>query len=62
MSNDYFESKEVSKGFMSDLLDLAERALDVDCDTIDFTLVEKDGIRLDVTISFNYKSIDKEEN
>ena len=62
MSNDYFESKEVSKGFMSDLLDLAERALDVDCDTIDFTLVETDGIRLDVTISFNYKSIDKEEN
>jgi hypothetical protein len=55
-------SKELNKGFILNLLELAEIAADADGDTIDFTLAERDGIRMNVSISFSYISIDKEDN
>ena len=48
MSNTY-NSMEFNKGFVANLLDLAER------------VAKADGIRMDVTISFSYTRVDKEE-
>ena len=54
-------SSSLNRGFVMELLRLAEMAVDVDGDTIDFTLIEKDGIRMDVSISFSYTKIYEEE-
>ena len=53
-------SKKFNKGFVMELLNLAEIAADAEGDTIDFTLVEKYGIRMDVSITFSYTSIGEE--
>lgn len=60
MGNDKY-SKEFNKGFLLEILELAEIAADADGDTIDFTLAKRDGIRMDVSISFSYTKIDEEE-
>ena len=54
-------SKNISSRFIADLLRLAEMALDADGDTVEFTLAERDGIRMDVSISFSYTKIDDED-
>lgn len=54
-------SKNFNKGFVMELLNLAEIAADAEVDTIDFTLTEKYGIRMDVSITFSYTSIGGEE-
>lgn len=56
------KSTEFDKDFLLNLLDLAQMVSDLDSDTIHFTLAEVDGIRMDVSISFSYTSINKEEN
>lgn len=53
-------SKNISSGFITALLQLAEMAVDADGDTVEFTLAERDGIRMDVSISFSYTRIDEE--
>lgn len=58
---DIYHSKEFNKGFILNLLEPAEIAADSDGDTIDFILAERDGIRMNVSISFSYTSIDEEE-
>lgn len=50
----------MSRGFITELLRLAEMAVDADGDTVEFTLAERDGIRMDVEISFSYTRIDEE--
>lgn len=59
MGNDNY-SKEFNKGFLLEILQLAEIAANADSDTIDFKLAERDGIRMDVSISFIYTKIDEE--
>ena len=54
-------SKNMSRIFMTELLRLAEMAVDADGDTVEFTLAERDGIRMDVEISFSFTKIDDEE-
>lgn len=61
MKNDKYRSKEFSKGFVLELLELAEIAAGAEGDTIDFTLIERAGIRMNVSISFSYTPIDEEE-
>lgn len=51
----------ISRGFITDLLRLADMAVDADGDTVEFTLAERDGIRMDVEISFSFTKIDDEE-
>ena len=48
----------MSRKFITELLRLAEIAVDADGDTIEFTLAERDGIRCDVSISFSFTKID----
>ena len=55
-------SKEFNADFILNLLDLAEMANNAEGDTIEFTIYEMDGIRMDASISFSYTEIDKEEN
>lgn len=55
------KSTEFDKDFLLNLIDLAQMVSDLDSDTIHFTLAEVAGIRMDVSISFSYTSIDKEE-
>lgn len=60
MQNDKSCSKEFSKRFVIELLELAEIAAGAEGDTIDFTLIERDGIRMDVSISFSYTRIEED--
>ena len=53
-------SKKFNKGFILNLLELAEIAVDAEGDTIDFILAERDGIRMNVSISFSYTSIEED--
>ena len=53
-------SSNLNKGFVMELLRLAEMVVDADGDTIDFTLAEKDGIRMDVSITFSYTKIEED--
>ena len=54
------QSKNMSRGFITELLRLADMAVDAECDTVEFTLAERDGIRMDVSISFSFTKIDEE--
>ena len=53
-------SSNISRGFITDLLRLADMAVDANGDTVEFTLAERDGIRMDVEISFSFTKIDEE--
>ena len=61
MENAKYFTSSFNRGFIAELLRLAEVAIDADGDTIDFTLAKKDGIRMDVSISFSYTKIDEED-
>lgn len=54
-------SSNISRGFITDLLRLADMAVDAEGDTVEFTLAERDGIRMDVSISFSFSKIEDEE-
>lgn len=54
-------SSNISRGFIRDLLRLADMAVEAEGDTVEFTLAERDGIRMDVSISFSFTKIDDEE-
>lgn len=57
MENNKYIKKKVNKDFLLEMLQLAEIAAGADGDTIEFTLTERDGIRMDVSISFSYSVI-----